>query len=593
MQKINKNLIIVSLIMLFLLAPIALVLALNFKYQNTSFPRIFLNNKSYTDFSRQAAQKSLENDIQEKYKDGMQLVYKDKVYKVALPELGIQIDTTKSVEEVFSYGHRQNIPESLKEQFSLLGGDVNFQNKIIEKDFLIDKPKWEEISKIETPAKNFSYEWNGKDFAEAQAEEGFVIDQAKLKKDIAQNLVSMQNNPVKIELVKDEPLVREDAYQKALLKAKNLTGKEIVLKYDSYLSKVASDDFNKWIGFAPQKGTNGDYSLVLSPNIKEIKDYLVSIVPQIDHQPVNAQLEFKDGKVGVFSLSQDGVQMDMEKSAQKIGDEIFREENYKENTGDKKVAADAIAASADKQNGSVQTTNPNQISVELAAKKIAPELTTEKIDNMGITSLLATGESNFHGSTKSRIHNVTVGAGKFNGVLIGPGDTFSFDKILGEVGPKQGYLPELVIKQGQTTPEYGGGLCQVSTTAFRGAVNAGLEVTARTNHAYAVKYYDPQGTDATIYPPNPDLVFINNTPAYILIQTRISGLNLYFDYYGTNDGRKVTLEGPVVYERGTAGAMKTWWKQSVYDKDGKLFLTKTFYSNYKSATLYPRTNPLD
>ncbi|MCK4919362.1 MAG: VanW family protein, partial [Candidatus Pacebacteria bacterium] len=204
-----------------------------------------------------------------------------------------------------------------------------------------------------------------------------------------------------------------------------------------------------------------------------------------------------------------------------------------------------------------------------------------------------TGESNFAGSPSNRRHNITVGAAKFQGVLIGPDDTFSFNTALGNVGPKEGYLPELVIKKGETIPEYGGGLCQVSTTTFRGAVLAGLEITERKNHAYPVQYYAPQGTDATIYPPHPDLQFKNNTPAYILIQTKIIGNKLYFDFYGSDDGREIKTKGPVIYDKKPDGSMKSVWTQQVYDENKELLFEKKFYSIYKSPNLYPHKNPLE
>jgi vancomycin resistance protein YoaR len=80
------------------------------------------------------------------------------------------------------------------------------------------------------------------------------------------------------------------------------------------------------------------------------------------------------------------------------------------------------------------------------------------------------------------------------GVIIKPGEEFSFNHYLGPVKAEQGFLPELVIKRTGTVPELGGGLCQVSSTTFRAAMNAGLPITQRKNHAYAVQYYSPQGT---------------------------------------------------------------------------------------------------
>ena len=152
----------------------------------------------------------------------------------------------------------------------------------------------------------------------------------------------------------------------------------------------------------------------------------------------------------------------------------------------------------------------------------------------------------------------------------------------------------MVIKKDKTVPEYGGGLCQVSTTAFRAAINTGLEITRRTAHAFPVVYYDPQGFDATIYPPWPDLRFINNTPSYVLVQTKINDYDLIFEFYGTNDGRKIEIDGPLQYDIKEDGSMKAKLFQKVYDKKNNLIIDKTFYSDYKSPDLYPiEKNPLE
>lgn len=563
MLENKKQLILPGFLILIVSISGALVFERNLKYEGRVFPGVFLCGQSYGDISKTDAVIALDLRVADAYRDGMTFVYGDQTFTVDVSDLGVRIDTVKSADKLFAYGHGAGMAASIGEQLALLRGNIEFENELSYDGYLIEEEKWKEISRIETPTRNFTYAWKDGKFAPVPAQKGDVIDRDKLQKAIADNLKNFRNDPVPIELVAEEPVLKKDTSGKALLEAQNLIGKKIVIAYGDESWEVAREDFMKWIGFTPDPASSAPV-LVLSPDKETIKDYLANLVPEINREPVNANLEFKDGKVGVFALSQDGVSVDIDKSADKIGAEIFQTKNYDKATDD--------AA---------------RIVVEPAVDKVTPELTTDNIDNMGITSLLATGESDFHGSTKSRVHNVTVGASKFNGVLIGPGDTFSFDTLLGGVGAEEGYLPELVIKKGKTIAEYGGGLCQVSTTAFRGAVQAGLEIKERTNHAYAVKYYAPQGTDATIYPPDPDLVFVNNTPAYILLQTRIAGTKLYFDYYGTDDGRKTVMEGPVVYERSAGGAMKTWWKQTVFKADGSQLLTKTFYSNYKPASLYP------
>ncbi len=189
----------------------------------------------------------------------------------------------------------------------------------------------------------------------------------------------------------------------------------------------------------------------------------------------------------------------------------------------------------------------NDISyITLSFEEIAPNVTVddEELQKQGIKELVAIGGSDFSGSPGNRVHNIHTGANRFNGVFIPKGEVFSFNTNLGEVSARTGYRKELVIKGDKTVPDYGGGLCQVSTTAFRTALLSGLEIVERWPHAYAVNYYTPWGSDATIYLGGKDLKFKNDTPGAILMQTRIEGANLYFHFYGTKDNREVALFGP-------------------------------------------------
>src|SRR3989339_785011 len=184
--------------------------------------------------------------------------------------------------------------------------------------------------------------------------------------------------------------------------------------------------------------------------------------------------------------------------------------------------------------------------IELVIQELKSELHTEDINDFGIKEIIGTGHSNFSGSPENRRHNIKTGANAVNGALIKPGEEFSLIKTLGDINKETGYLPELVIKDNKTIPEYGGGLCQIGTTVFRATIKSGLPVTLRRNHSYRVSYYEPAGTDASIYDPWPDFRFINDTKNHILIQTRIEGDDIYFDFWGTRDGRKIKITDPVI-----------------------------------------------
>lgn len=191
--------------------------------------------------------------------------------------------------------------------------------------------------------------------------------------------------------------------------------------------------------------------------------------------------------------------------------------------------------------------------VRVPAKKIYSEVVVHPdLQKRGIKEIIAVGESNFTGSSEARRQNIIAGAKKFNGEIVRKGKNFSFNRILEAVNEESGFVRELVIKGDTTEKELGGGVCQVSTTAFRAAFSGGFPITQRRNHSYAVPYYKPYGLDAAIYLGALDFRFQNDTPGDILIQTFVEGDNLFFVFYGTNDGREVALEGPFISDYKTA-----------------------------------------
>ncbi|MBX4211787.1 MAG: VanW family protein [Candidatus Yanofskybacteria bacterium] len=183
-------------------------------------------------------------------------------------------------------------------------------------------------------------------------------------------------------------------------------------------------------------------------------------------------------------------------------------------------------------------------------------------DNLsGITELIGKATTRFTGSPTNRISNIKNGVKFLTGLIVKPGEEFSTLQALGTIDNTTGYLPELVIKGDRTTPEFGGGLCQVSTTLFRAVMNAGLPVTARRNHSYRVAYYENDGAgrrigpglDATIYEPDPDFKFKNDTANPIVIIGTVEGDKVTFELFGTGDGRSSEIKGPTLLTEIPAG----------------------------------------
>ena len=184
--------------------------------------------------------------------------------------------------------------------------------------------------------------------------------------------------------------------------------------------------------------------------------------------------------------------------------------------------------------------------VALPLQFIRPSLTRDDLPAFGITERIGQGRTSFAGSPAGRVTNISVAASKFDGVMVAPGESFSFNHYLGDVSDEEGYEEAYIIFGDRTTVGLGGGVCQVSTTAFRAAFWAGLPITERWAHGYRVGWYEPPvGMDATIYSPDVDLKFVNDTGHWILIQSHVDPHGtLTFDFFGTSTGRSVVMEGP-------------------------------------------------
>jgi vancomycin resistance protein YoaR len=342
----------------------------------------------------------------------------------------------------------------------------------------------------------------------------------------------------------------------------NSTQKEIVLRRDSQEFRIAPAIAQKWLeGYHRSYTNSNEYRL----NQGLIASYLENTIPKIDIPATNAKFFF-NGK-GII-----------ETQPAKIGQKL----------NVNKTAANILLALSD---SSYRSGAPEE--VELVVDRIEPAISLEKANNLGIDSLLGVGDSHFAGSPKARLTNITLGAKKFNGLILGPGEEFSFNKILGEVSVEEGFVYELVIKNKEIVPDLGGGICQVSTTLFRAAVAAGLQIVERRPHSLPVRYYNPQGFDSTVYPGVVDLRFINDTPGYILIESGVEGSKISFEIYGKNDGRKVKIDGPYQYDISPNGSMKAMITQIINYANGEEKKNK-FYSTYQSPALFPTVrNPLE
>ncbi|MFN8421054.1 MAG: VanW family protein [Anaerolineae bacterium] len=269
----------------------------------------------------------------------------------------------------------------------------------------------------------------------------------------------------------------------------------------------------------------------LQTNVEPLKNFLSGLAQPLEVQPVNARFLFNDstGQLDLIEESKNGRILNVDATVDAFKQALARGDNRR------------VALVFDQ---AVPTVNSTSTAAEL-----------------GITENVVTATTFFYGSSLERRKNIQVAASRFHGLVIAPGEEFSFNKYLGDVSPESGFETGLVIFGDRTIQGVGGGVCQVSSTVFQAAFYAGFPITERYAHGYRVGYYESGsavangqqynsgvGLDATVYSPIIDLKFVNDTPYYLLMESyyQPEKQSLTFKFYSTGTGRVVTKTGPTL-----------------------------------------------
>ena len=421
-------------------------------------------------------------------------------------------------------------------------------------------------AEIDIPAADPEIKVEGNIVSVSPGENGQKVDEARLTKLIQDN-ISKSIFDMDILVVLLKPKIAPDQVEKLKKRAENLLNKMVILTHEDRSWNLDSDQIISWLDPVGWK--------------KElIESWVNDLSMTVNIPPQNAHFKFVGtGKVEEFLPAKPGVAL----------------ENLK--------LVDLMLNKFQKLEEGLQS-----ITMDIPIKYTEPETKTADVNRLGIKELIGRGVSDASGSIPNRLFNVAKAASIINGVLVAPDEVFSFVKYIGDISAATGYKAAYIIKDGRTVLGDGGGVCQVSTTLFRAVLDAGLPIVERTAHAYRVHYYENDsqpGFDATIFSPSVDLKFKNDTGNYILIQTAFDPKTnkLVIDFYGTKDGREVTLSKariwdvtappPALYQddpnlnKGVVQQVdwSAWGTKSAFDwkvtRGDEVLQDRTFYSNYR------------
>lgn len=545
-------------------AMVLAALGLELAYAERIPPRIKIGNVSLGGKSRDQAKAALDQAVNEFREREVALQLNDQRWPVSASALNVQFEVDKTIGELFGSGSRlRYLMSGPKARLK-----ISFDQAKLEEYF-------EKIAKVtDDPSADASLKITDTEIVELPEKIGKGFDRELARSELEGRFARLNTDPITLIIKTIEPKVYQQGLTNAKKTALQLLSQTLVAKAVGQQYQVDRDEVANFIVFEPSdepvfEGKGKPLAAKLSDD--KIRDWVKKIAKRVDQPLKDARLKLEGERVTVFAASQEGRTIDKDKTVELVKSKLLH----------------------------------GQDSLELPVAVKKPAVTTESVNDLGIKELIGKGTTSFKGSPQNRKHNIGNGSRFLNGILIRPGEVFSTVEQLGQIDDTTGYLPELVIKENKTIPEFGGGLCQVSTTLFRAALNSGLPIVERQNHSWRIRYYEPPvGLDATVYLPKPDLKIKNDTPGWVLIQGFVQGDNLTFEFYGTKDGRRAELIGPKLLSSTPPPAAeyidsadlpegetkqvekphpggKATVTYRVYDKDGKLINDQTFNSSYK------------
>ena len=169
-----------------------------------------------------------------------------------------------------------------------------------------------------------------------------------------------------------------------------------------------------------------------------------------------------------------------------------------------------------------------------------PKVTTAQIGSEAFPNLLATYSTKYDGGNTDRTTNLRIACQKINDKVILPGETFSYNKALGERSAATGYKNAKVYENGQVIDGIGGGICQISSTLYNSVLMSNMEIVERRNHQF-VTSYTPAGRDATVVYGMTDFKFKNTRTYAVKIKASCSNGIATVSIYGIKEENEYTV----------------------------------------------------
>ena len=486
------------------------------------------------------------------------------VYRPA--DFGVGLDPAETTLRALRVGHQDDLQARLREQVNAYWNGVSIAPVTVQNEALANAVLAKLAARTQRDPVNARVELENNAAREIQSLPGALLD-IKASYALVRGAIDANRTAnLVLPVIGITPTIASAA--EAAKEASRVVGSDLTVQVPKWddkgvaiasveAFKIRASDLPQFVTIEEVAGSG----IQIRTRRERLRPLVESLAPAVLRATQDARFKFdvNAGKLIVLTPSVEGRALDVEKSLDAIEAAL---------RGDNRKATIAITTTT-------PTINDNATAADLGIKQLVAEATTL-----------------FSGSSDARRKNVAEAAKRFQGAVIPPGATFSFNDLVGNISVEDGFEEGLIIVGNRTVKGVGGGVCQVSTTIYQAALKAGMPIVERYNHGYRVSYYERglgPGYDATVFSPYADFKFVNDLGSHLLVETVYdpARVSLTFRLYGTKDGREVTLSptsitdeiphGPPIYDADTAGELaQNQVKQSDFAVNGAtIFFDRT------------------
>ncbi len=552
-------------------------------YADKIYPNISIGDVDVGGMTPEEAREAVQARVDEFDSRCIRYTHEDLTWTPTLTELGVRVDVDALVDQAMKLGRDEKAANRLMYTGTVAqGGEVIPLSYKLQTRYL---DNWFDTveTDISDPAIDATFTVEGSKLIITQDETGTGADREAVTNRIFEALRTMETIDEELPTDVAHPRITKadlEANEDEVLK---ILSNSVGIRFEGERWELNPEEISEFMIFESSI-ENGKAVTSVDFDRSLLGEFLRGKYgPEVNRMPQNASVQFYNGKLTATSKSVDGKTLKTSEFADMVANSFLT----------------------------------NHARVDVPVVTTPAQVREDNLDTLGIKDRLCRVDSNFTTDVGTeREVNIMVGVHLLNNVIIAPGEEFSFNKSIGSIADNPDFIGGTGISAGVIQDEFGGGICQVTTTAFRAGIMAGLPITAWDPHTYRLQGYERDGWgpgfDASIYQPDwipaedwSDLRFLNNTDNFILISSWADGGIHVVEIYGTDPGWDVQISETITWEAEPsydnrwvidweAGSgvnypsaypmdgLNASFNRTVYDADGNEMYTRDFTSRYQS-----------